>query len=69
MTKYRVHLVAIAETSVVVEADGIDQAVEDALNNAPAGINISNQFDMGSWQLASDTWPGSKLEDDVEVVG
>lgn len=68
MTRYGVNLVAIAEAYVEVEADDMDEAIELAFENAPMGANISNDFDMGEWLLAGDVWPGTKVEDSVEVL-
>ncbi len=66
MTSYRVFLVAVAEAVVTVEADDPEEAIELAFDNAPQGANISNDFDMGDWQLMSDIWPDRKAEDDYE---
>lgn len=68
MAKYRVHLVAVAETSVEVEAESGDEAVEVALWNAPAGANISNDFDMSEWTTTSEVWPDQDPEKDYELI-
>lgn len=68
MEKYRVYLLAVAEAVVEVEANDENEAIELAFQNAPAGANVTNEFDMGEWSLASDLFPGRKSEDDYEVV-
>lgn len=68
MAKYRVHLVAVAEASVEVEAEDGDQAVELAYEKAPSGANISNDFDMGDWSTASELWRDQKPEDDYVLI-
>lgn len=68
MSKYRVFLVAIAEAVVEVEAEDVDAAIELAFENAPSGANVSNDFDMGDWSLASDIWSHRRAEEDFEEV-
>lgn len=68
MPKYRVNLVAIAEAFVEVEAEDQEVAIEIALNDGPTGANISNDFDMGDWQLPTDIWPNNKWVIDVEEI-
>ncbi len=42
MSEYRVHLVQTVSTTVEVEADDMDQAIEAALNEAPSPTNSTN---------------------------
>jgi hypothetical protein len=71
MTKYRVYLVATASTTVEVEAEDGEAAVEQALSGdlplpfAPAFAG----FDLGDWTTESELSPQyNKPEDDYEEV-
>lgn len=70
MSKFRVHLVRVDSTSVVVEADDEDAALEAAfekeLPNLCAqctGWGHSIAVDEGEWTTASDLWPDEKAPD------
>lgn len=68
MAKYRVNLVNVGSFSVVVEADSEDEAIDMAFEEAPRE-NIHTGFDVGDWTFASDLWPNSGSDDDVELIG
>ena len=64
MARYRVHLVNTANYTAEVEAESEDEAIDLAFDNAPYE-NITNEFDLGDWSLASDYTRGAI---DVEEV-
>lgn len=67
MTKYRVNLVALATTSVDVEADSREEAIDEALEQAPTPA--WNWPEMDQWGLPSESFPEfNKPEDDVEEI-
>ena len=71
MSKYRVYLVAVAETVIEVEAEDGDEAVETALMEGdfpyfPGGMS----GDLGDWNTLSELFPDqNKSEDDWELIG
>ena len=70
MPKYRVHLVTVASTSVEVEADdgeaAIEKAFEQELPYAPAFAD----YEFGEWSTASELFPGgvNAPENDYEEI-
>lgn len=70
MSKYRVSLCALAEYSIVVEAEDGERAIERAfeqatLPNFPPGM----EGDLGEWTTLSEMFPDrNKPEDDYELV-
>lgn len=70
MTKYRVYLVSTVETSVEVEAETGDEAVDLALEGDLPRLNVTNRdMDMGDWTTSSELF-GSRFspQDDYEVI-
>ena len=60
MSKYRVYLVSVASTSVEVEAESGDEAVEVALSGAvdlPYASAFAG-FDLGEWSVNSELFNG-----------
>lgn len=69
MPKYRVYLVTTASTTVEVEAEDGDSAVEEALNSHLPYASAFAGFDLGEWGTNSDLFPQfSKPEDDYELI-
>lgn len=69
MTKYAVHLVAVASTTVEVEAEDGEQAIEEAFNEALPFAPFNAGFELGDWELASELFPKyNHPEDDYEVI-
>ena len=69
MTKYIVYLANVASTSVEVEAENGDEAVEKALSgNLPFAAAFSG-FELSEWTTPSELFPKfSKPEDDYEEI-
>ena len=71
MAKYRVFLNAVVSTTVEVEAEDGDAAVEEALADGLPGLMFLNHTypDVGEWTTPSDLFPEyAKPEDDYEKV-
>jgi hypothetical protein len=69
MTRYRVYLVTTASTSVEVEADSGDEAVEIALEGDLPYASAFAGFDLGDWTTPHDMAPAhNKPEDDYEEI-
>jgi len=71
MPKYRVYLVASAETSVEVEAENGESAVEIALGGfmeLPYASAFAG-YDLGQWNTPSELYPQrSRPEEDYEEI-
>jgi len=68
MSIYRVNMVAVASTSIEVEAETEDEAFEMAFDQAPSA-NVTMDFDLGDWTTSGELCPEhSKPEDDIEKV-
>jgi len=69
MPKYRVWLVSTVSTSVEVEAEDGDEAVEVAFEQDLPYLNITNEgIDMGDWTVESELFPHAKPENDYELI-
>lgn len=56
--KYRVHIQFIGSTSVVVEAEDEDSAINEALEQAPQNDFGFANYDAGEWYVDEDPrWP------------
>lgn len=70
MTKYRVHLVTVASTSVEVEAEDGEQAVELAFDRKLPYAPAFADYELGEWNTASNMFPGdiNAPENDYEEI-
>jgi len=70
MSRYRVYLVAVAETVIEVEAEDGDEAVDTAIAGGdfpyfPGGMS----GDIGEWNTLSEIFPDrNKPENDWELI-
>lgn len=70
MTRFRVYLTSVASTSVEVEADSGDEAVDEALGgkySLPYASAFAG-FELTDWSTNSELFPGFKAEDDYEEI-
>lgn len=69
MSKFIVYLVTTASTSVTVEAEDGEAAVEEALRGHLPYADAFAGFDLGEWTTQSDLFPkSSSPENDYEEV-
>jgi hypothetical protein len=69
MPKFIVYLVSTASTSVTVEAEDGEDAVEKAFQTSLPYAGAFAGFDLGDWTTPSDLMPQfNKPEDDYEEV-
>lgn len=67
MSKFRVTLLTVMSTTIEVEADDREAAIEEAFDRTPSPA--WDWPDIGDWELPSDMFPAvNKPEDDVEEV-
>lgn len=71
MAKYRVHFMTAASTSVEVEADSREEAVDVAFNEVHVSLchQCAREVDLGEFELPSALFPGiNNAEDDVQEI-
>lgn len=69
MTKYLVYLTAVASTSVEVEAEDGEEAVEIALAGRLPYAPAFAGFDLGEWTTQSELFPHANPDYDYEEIG